>query len=69
MTTLADEIAKESRRAGYGTDVFILAVTPNGSSFLCRPTGPDDMSAERLSREDTVAAIIEIFGLSAFRGQ
>ncbi|MDX0719337.1 hypothetical protein GOD64_10845 [Sinorhizobium medicae] len=69
MTTLADRIAEETHRGGYGPDVFVLAVLPSGESFLCRPAGGESMSSARLNRQQTVEALIELYGLAAFRGQ
>ena len=46
---------------------YAVVIMPDGSSFVCRPDG-DQMDAEHLDYQQTISKLIEIYGLSAFKG-
>ncbi|MDX0598876.1 hypothetical protein GOL96_24930 [Sinorhizobium medicae] len=63
---LPEAIARHRR--SFGDGVFALIVMPDGSGFHCVPNG-EAMDAERLTRDEMAAALVEkIYGLAAFRG-
>ncbi|MDW9440919.1 hypothetical protein GOA54_05775 [Sinorhizobium meliloti] len=63
--TLADEFA-HYRQSFAGGGVFALVTMPDGSGFLCQPAG-ENMDAERLTRDQMLEKLTELYGLSAFR--
>ncbi|MBD9507935.1 hypothetical protein IB277_14775 [Ensifer sp. ENS07] len=64
---LPEAIARH-RHAFEGGNAFALLIMPDGSSFFCREAGGEDMNAEHLDYQQTIARLIEIYGLSAFKG-
>ncbi|AFL52157.1 hypothetical protein ABIE78_001983 [Sinorhizobium fredii] len=63
---LADAIARH-RQSFSGEGIFALVTMPDGTGFYCVPDG-EQMSATRLSRAEMLEKLIELYGLSAFRG-
>ncbi|APG91056.1 hypothetical protein [Sinorhizobium americanum] len=62
---LADALARDSKRF-FGGDLFAVVIMPDGTGFHCVPAG-ESMDAERLSRDEMIEKLIELFGPSAFR--
>ncbi|MDW9595762.1 hypothetical protein GOA63_26660 [Sinorhizobium meliloti] len=64
---LSDAIAR--RRQGFsGGGIFALVVAPDGSGLICCPVAGKTTGCERLSRDDMVQALTEVYGLAAFKG-
>ncbi|MCA1365809.1 hypothetical protein I6F15_00070 [Bradyrhizobium sp. BRP14] len=56
-------------RQSFSGDGFIaLVVTPDGAGLLCRPISGKTTDCERLTRDEMVRALTEIYGLAAFKG-
>ncbi|WP_234838828.1 hypothetical protein [Sinorhizobium meliloti] len=64
---LPDAVARY-RHAFGGAGIWAVVIMPDGSSFLCREADGGAMDAERLDHRQTIAKLIEMYGLSAFKG-
>ncbi|MDX0257770.1 hypothetical protein GOC32_22790 [Sinorhizobium meliloti] len=64
---LPDAVARH-RHAFGGGGIWAVVIMPDGSSFLCREADGGAMDAERLDHRQTIAKLIEMYGLSAFKG-
>ncbi|MQX70035.1 hypothetical protein [Sinorhizobium meliloti] len=61
--------AFQRHHEGFSGDGFIaLVIAFDGSGLLCRPAAGETTECERLSRDDMVAALVDIYGLATFRG-
>jgi hypothetical protein len=49
------------RRSFSGGDLFALVVMPDGTGFFCVPVD-DEMAATRLSRDEMIKKLIEVYG-------
>ncbi|MGH0257047.1 hypothetical protein NKY39_15965 [Sinorhizobium meliloti] len=64
MNGVREEISADfmrHRESFAGGDIFILAVLPDGRGFRCHPV-ESGLAAEELSRDEMIAAIIELYG-------
>ncbi|MGH0213679.1 hypothetical protein NKY66_07140 [Sinorhizobium meliloti] len=56
-------------RQGFsGGGIFALVIAPDGSGLICRPVVGETTDCERLSRNEVVQALTELYGLTAFNG-
>ncbi|WP_234838110.1 hypothetical protein [Sinorhizobium medicae] len=65
---LLPEAVQRHRHAFGGGGIWAVVIMPDGSSFLCREADGGAMDAERLDHRQTIAKLIEMYGLSALKG-
>ncbi|ASQ11084.1 hypothetical protein [Sinorhizobium meliloti] len=63
---LPSAMARHRHAFGDG-GMTCLILMPDGSAFSCRANG-EALDAEHLTYDETVAKLIEIYGLDAFKG-
>ncbi|WP_234888125.1 hypothetical protein [Sinorhizobium medicae] len=64
---LPEAIARHRQSFGDG-DIFALVIAPDGSGLICRPVAGQKTECQRLSHDEVVQAVTELYGLSAFKG-
>ncbi|MCA1365823.1 hypothetical protein I6F15_00145 [Bradyrhizobium sp. BRP14] len=64
---LGEAYARTQQQNFRKEDYSVLAALPDGSGFRLHPVD-SGLEAERLSRDDMITAVIELFGLAAFMG-
>jgi hypothetical protein len=63
---LPDVLARH--RHGFGGGFLALVIAPDGSGLSCRPVSGETTDCERLSRDEMIEAIVELYGgLASFR--
>ncbi|MDX0800259.1 hypothetical protein GOD37_14795 [Sinorhizobium medicae] len=61
--------AMQRHRHAFGAAAMAcLVVLPDGTALACKDRGGDGLDAEHLDHRQTISKLVEIFGLSAFKG-
>lgn len=65
---LPEAFARHRESLDGAAGLHVIIIFPDGSGMRAWPVG-SGLEAERLNRDEAIAALTELYGLSAFREQ